>query len=145
MSDATSSSRCDVPINDFSALAGKLQETAEAVLAFCRSVSGEAETPKEKPLGEYRQYRLPAHTLREEKELLERYEAESFANALHDIHAELYTTVFLMKGYDDVDDVDSFHIHLLGEQLERSLDMLSKACSVMADYNLVHVMYAPAP
>lgn len=28
MSDATSSSRCDVPINDFSALGGKLQETS---------------------------------------------------------------------------------------------------------------------
>ena len=83
MSDATSSSRCDVPINDFSAVAGKLQETAEAVLAFCRSVSGEAETPKEKPLGEYRQYRLPAHTLREEKELLERYKANSFASVIN--------------------------------------------------------------
>lgn len=145
MSDATSSSRCDVPLDNFSALAGKLQETAEAVLAFCRSASGEGETPKEKPLGEYRQYSLPAHTLREEQELLERYSAESFANALHDIHSELYTTVFLMKGYDDIDDEGSFRIQLLGEQLERSLDMLSKACSVMADYNLVHVMYAPAP
>lgn len=129
MSDATSSSRCDVLIDDFTTLAGKLQETAEAVSAFCRSASGEAETSKEKPLGEYRQYHLPAHTLREEKELLERYEADSFANALSDIHAELYTTVFLMKGYDDGDDVGSFHIHLLGEHLERSLDMLSKACS----------------
>lgn len=125
MSDATSSNRCDVPINDFSALAGKLQETAEAVLAFCQM-----EAPKEKPLGEYRRYRLPAHTLREERDLLECYDAESFANALSDIHAELYTTIFLMKGYDGVDGVDSFHIHLLGAHLERSLDMLSKACSV---------------
>ncbi len=39
----------------------------------------------------------------------------------------------------------SYRKHLLGEQLERSLDMLSKACSVMADYTLVHVMCAPAP
>ncbi len=143
MSDAARSNRCGVPTNDLSALAGKLQDTAEVVLAFCHSASDEMETPKEKPLGEYRQYRLPAHALRDERDLLERYDAESFANALSDIHAELYTTIFLMKNYDNVDGVDGFHIHLLGAHLERSLDMLSKACSVMADYNLVHVMSAP--
>lgn len=102
MSDATSSSRCGIPFDEFSALAGRLQEAAEAVLTCCRSVPGvderqetaDLETPKEQPLGECRQYCLPVHTLREERELLERYEADSFANALSDIHTELYTLVF---------------------------------------------------
>ena len=145
MPHATSSSRCGVPIDDVSALASKLQDAAEALLALCRSASDDAKRPKEKPLDEYRQFCLPAYTLQEEKEILERYGAESFADALHGIHAELYVTVFLMKGYDGMDAMDSFHIQLLGEQLERSLNMLSKACSVMADCSLVHVIHAPAP
>ena len=69
MSDATSSSRCEFPFDAFLVLAGKLQETAQAMLAFCRSASAEKDSSKTeddaelaehgcKP-GEYCQYHLP--------------------------------------------------------------------------------------
>ena len=153
MPDTISSSRHRLSFHEFSALAGELQKATEAIMALCRSVSNvnqqsdpsDPEPSKETPLGEYRQYRLSAHTLREEQKLLERCEATSFTHALSHIHAELYTTAFLLKGYNEMEDLDNFPIHLIKEHLQRSLDMLSKACSVMADYHLVHVIYAPDP
>lgn len=142
------------PIENLSALAGKLQEAAEALLTFCRSTTSEEDPPEAeanaeaddqgpKP-GEYRQYYLPPHTLREENELLERYKVENVADALDAIYSDLFTTVFLMKGYETDDEVDSFNLCLIGEQLSRSLDMLSKAGSVLTDYSLVHVMRVPS-
>ena len=153
MSDATSSSRCDVPINDFSALAGKLQETAEAMLAFCRSASAEKDSSKTedgaelaehgcKP-GEYRQYHLPPYALTEEGELLDRYKAENIAAALDAIYNDLFATAFLMEGYDADTRITNFTLYQIGELLSRSLGMLSKTCSVLADYNLMHVRRIP--
>ena len=154
MSDATRSSRCDVPINDFSALAGKLQETAEAMLAFCRSASAEKDSSKTedgaelaehgcKP-GEYRQYHLPPYALTEEGELLDRYKAENIAAALDAICNEFFATVFLMKGYDADSKITNFTtLYQIEELLSRSLGMLSKTCSVLADYNLMHVRRIP--
>lgn len=149
MSDAASYPSSGIPLDNFSALAGKLQETAEALLAFCRSMSAgedssKAETgiePREQGLepGEYRQYHLPPHTLREESELLERYGVENVADALDAIYNDLFITVFLMKGYEAGDALDSFYLCLIGEQLSRSLDMLSKAGSVVTDFELVRV------
>lgn len=82
MSDSTPHSSTDIPIDTIAALAGKLQETAEAMLVFCRSASTEKNSSKtegdaelaghsHKP-GEYRQYHLPPHALTEEGELLDR-------------------------------------------------------------------------
>lgn len=153
MSDATSSSRCDVPINDFSALAAKLQETAQAMLAFCRSASPEKDSSKTeddadlaehgcKP-GEYRQYHLPPYALTEEGELLDRYKAENIAAALDAIYNDLFATVFLMKGYDADTRITNFTLYQIGELLSRSLGMLNKTGSVLADYNLMHVRRIP--
>lgn len=152
MSDAATCPPSSIPIHILSALAGTLQETAQALLAFCSSTSNETSEPEEdtgteaplesnpaKPLGEERCYRLPAYIVREEGELLARYRAENFADALSAIHSDLYVTAFLMQGYDGMDDVDSFHLHLIGEHLARSLDMLSKACSMFADFDLLRI------
>ena len=143
------------PVNDLSALASKLQDTARAVLAFCDAShhgdsaleSGDSaqtgEQSSQKP-GEYRQYHLPPHALRAEGELLERYKAKRFADALDEIYNDLFVMAFLMRGYDTAEDVDAFNLCLIGERLSRSLEMLSKATSTFADFELVHVMRVPA-
>lgn len=168
MSDSsTPAAACvQVPIDSLMSLAEKLKQTAEALLDLsgseveivaepetgpppesCEPTTGQNdELPATDPApGEYRHYHLPLSCAREEKELLARCGGESFADALSHIQAELYVTAFLMKGYDGYDDLDSFHVHLIGEHLERSLDKLGMACSVMADYRLVQALPAPAP
>ena len=152
MSDAANFSRCEFPFDAFLVLAGKLQETAEAMLAFCRSASAEKDSSKTdddaelaehgcKP-GEYRQYHLPPYALTEEGELLDRYKAENIA-ALDAIYNDLFATVFLMKGYDADTRITNFTLYQIGELLSRSLGMLSKTGSVLADYNLMHVKRIP--
>lgn len=153
MSDAANFSRCEFPFDAFLVLAGKLQETAEAMLAFCRSASAEKDSSKTdddaelaehgcKP-GEYRQYHLPPYALTEEGELLDRYKAENIAAALDAIYNDLFATVFLMKGYDADSKITNFTLYQIGELLSRSLGMLSKTGSVLADYNLMHVKRIP--
>jgi hypothetical protein len=73
-------------------------------------------------------------------ELLERYKAKKFADTLDEIYNDLFVMAFLMRGYDPAEDVDAFNLCLIGEQLSRSLDMLSKATSTLANFEPVHVM-----
>lgn len=141
MSSAHSCSSSDLSPEDFAALAASLQEMAETVIALCRAARHTREpetaastTPAQARAAEQRQFRLPGHAVQQEQELLKQYEADSLAAALNEIHMELYTTIFLMKNYSYGDDEQSFHIHLLGMQLERTLKMLRKACSILADY-----------
>ena len=55
-----------------------------------------------------------------------------------------FATVFLMKGYDADSKITDFTtLYQIGELLSRSLGMLSKTCSVLADYNLMHVRRIP--
>ena len=93
--------------------------------------------------GEYCQYHLPPYALTEEGELLDRYKAENIAAALDAIYNDLFATVFLMKGYDADTRITNFTLYQIGELLSRSLGMLSKTCSVLADYNLMHVRRIP--
>ena len=93
--------------------------------------------------GEYCQYHLPPYALTEEGELLDRYKAENIAAALGAIYNDLFATVFLMKGYDADTRITNFTLYQIGELLSRSLGMLSKTCSVLADYNLMHVRQIP--
>ena len=94
--------------------------------------------------GEYCQYHLPPYALTEEGELLDRYKAENIAAALGTIYNDLFATVFLMKGYDADSKITNFTtLYQIGELLSRSLGMLSKTCSVLADYNLMHVRRIP--
>lgn len=141
MSDPSHSGPSCLSPDNLSALAASLQEMAESLLALGRAAqqtrepeAAASKTPPARPLAEQRQYRLAAHAVRQEQELLEHYEADSLAEALHRIHMEFSTTIFLMKGYGPGDDEESFYIQLLGAQLERTLAMLRKACSILADY-----------
>ena len=140
MSSALPCGPCGITPDQFSALAEALEQTAQALLAFCRARSESGQEPQaaDSKTGEtaaasqYRQYRLPPHAV--EQELLEQYEVDSLAAVLNEIHLELYTTIFLMKDCCYGEDEQSYHIHLLGVQLERALKMLRKACSVLSDY-----------
>lgn len=142
MSSALPCGPCGITPDQFSALAEALEQTAQALLAFCRARSESGQEPQAAAsktgvtaaASEYRQYRLPPHTVEQEQELLERYEVDSLAAVLNEIHLELYTTIFLMKDCCYGDDEQSYRIHLLGVQLERALKMLRKACSVLSDY-----------
>lgn len=86
---------------------------------------------------------MPPHALTEEGELLDRYEAENIAAALDAIYNDLFATVFLMKGYDADTRITNFTFYQIGELLSRSLGMLNKTGSVLADYNLMHVRRIP--
>ncbi|WP_291447556.1 hypothetical protein [Desulfovibrio sp.] len=86
---------------------------------------------------------MPPYALTEEGELLDRYKAENIAAALDAIYNDLFATVFLMKGYDADTRITNFTLYQIGELLSRSLGMLSKTGSVLADYNLMHVKRIP--
>ena len=126
MSGPTPHSSTGIPIDTIAALAGKLQETAEAMLVFCRSASTEKDSAKT-----------------EDGELLEQDKAENIAAALDAIYNGLFATVFPMKGYDANSKLTNFTLYQIGELLSRSLGMLSKTGSVLADYNLIHVQRIP--
>ena len=156
MSDATSHPPSSIPIDTFSALAAKLHETTEGLLSFCHSMpvventseeqtETDMETPEHgsKP-GEYRKYYLPTYVLRDERELLERYDAENVADALNAVHNDLYVTAFLMKGYAAEEDVDGIILSQIGEQLLRPLEMLSLTGSILTDCELLQVTKVPA-
>ena len=86
---------------------------------------------------------MPPYALTEKSELLEQYKAENIASALDAIYNEFFATVFLMKGYDADSKITNFTLYQIGELLSRSLGMLSKTGSVLADYNLMHVKRIP--
>ncbi len=86
---------------------------------------------------------MPPYALTEKSELLEQYKAENIAAALDAIYNEFFATVFLMKGYDADTRITNFTLYQIGELLSRSLGMLSKTGSVLADYNLMHVKRIP--
>lgn len=129
-------------------LADKLQETADALRSLCRTAHPKSDHHEEaqdstKPLGEYRSYHLPHYILSEEAEVLKYYRCKTIADAFNSIHTELHLTSLLLKDYSLDKDMDGFTLQLLGEHLSRPLNMLSKACSVLADFRLVQASPAP--
>lgn len=135
-------------LSDFAALAAKLQETAGALLVFCQSAAspendsaddGGNENPApEKPPYQIRSYQLPGYMVKEEQKMLEAYKAGDWKELFNKVYNQLYTTIMLMQRVPAEDEIDGFSVQLIAENLMMPLDMLSKLCSLIADFRLVH-------
>ena len=132
-----------LPLPDLTNLAEKLQETAQALMAFAQagqflpdneSEQGEVEEPVKKP-SEFRTYRLPWFIVDEEKEMLEVTGARDWQEMFHQTRCQLRTLATLMQHFDESEEVDGFFLNQIAENImEPTLDMLDKLCSLIADF-----------
>ena len=138
---------------DFSELAAKLQDTAQALLAFCRATpnaesavedsaivknsAAESTKAKKRP-DETRVYRLPGFIVDEERRMLEAYKAEDWQEMLHIMHCQFQAVATLMRHFDEEEDVNGFFLNQIAESLLLpALDMLNRLCSLVADFRLL--------
>lgn len=128
---------------DLTSLAGKLQEAAQALMAFSQSAQplpdnegeqGGMEEPAKKP-SEFRTYRLPWFIVDEEKEMLEVTGARDWQEMFHQTRCQLRTLATLMQHFDVSEEVDGFFLNQIAENImEPTLDMLDRLCSLVADF-----------
>ena len=134
--------------SDVTALAVKLQETAQALLALCQAPvghdgSGELQTPPEsnadgtEPAFEIRSYEIPGCVLRDERDLLKRSSSEDLLDVLNKVHAHIYCMASLMKQVDPQDDVRGVLVNGMAEILLIPLDWLEQLCGTLAEFRLV--------
>ena len=135
---------------DFShcaALAETLQQTARALRAFAAGKEpepAECAVPEAAPVNpggpakevphELRCYRVPSYMLKYEEETLAAHKAEDLSGLLDKVHDDLYVTAYLMEHFNDGEDIDGFTVQLIGDRLQTSVHVLSKVCSVLADF-----------
>lgn len=137
----------DFSCSHFTDLAEKLQQAAQALLAFAAKEQPEpaqrdaaaAASPKAAgPAGEVphelRCYRVPSYMLKYEEETLAAHKAEDLSGLLDKVHDDLYVTAYLMEHFNDGEDIDGFTVQLIGDRLQTSVHVLSKVCSVLADF-----------
>lgn len=128
----------DKSIPDFSELAEKLQTTAQALLAFSSPAVTEPddEPPptEEKTPSELRTFHISGFMVDEEKEMLELLEAENWQHMFDKIYEQLYTMALLMQHFEADEEVDGYFVQLMGNTLMAPLDMLSRLCSLIADF-----------
>ena len=84
---------------DFTVLAAKLQETAQALLVFCPSATGperddaddtdDESTSSEKAPYQIRSYRLPGFILEEEQKMLKAYKADDWKELFSKVYEQL--------------------------------------------------------
>ena len=144
-------------LTELAALAERLQETLKNLLVLCQQSQQAAspgvelgaqdaakDTEQEKVPHETRCYQIPGNILDEEQEMLEFYKAEDWQELFNKAHDQIYATVLLMERIPAEEDIDGFSITLIAENLMMPLRMLSKLCSLIADFRLVSVMKVPA-
>ena len=137
----------DFSCSHFTALAETLQQTARALLAFAAGKEpepAECAVPDASPVNpggpakevphELRCYRVPSYMLKYEEETLAAHKAEDLSGLLDKVHDDLYVTAYLMEHFNDGEDIDGFTVQLIGDRLQTSVHVLSKVCSVLADF-----------
>lgn len=145
---------------DLTAIAAMLNEAAQALLNFNNAPqvnSLEDSAEDEESLGpiedgykrgefheEYRCFRLPHYIVRREYELLQQHKQDKFAHLVNQVYEDLYTTVLLMRHFDDSTDISGFELHLISENLSRPLGLLNTICSQLADFELIQKTTVPA-
>ena len=137
MSTTTSPSQS---IPDFTELAEKLQAAAQALLAFGSPVVTNAkdEPPaEEKAPPEIRSFCIPGFMVAEERQMLELLKAENWQHMFNKTYEQLYTMALLMQHFEADEEIDGFSIQLMGNTLMAPLDMLSRLCSLIADFRPV--------
>lgn len=159
---------------ELAALTEKLQETVTSLAAFCQQFQQhqnpgpapneqdaaeasatpelvdpelaipEPSVPAPSPR-ETRCYELPGNILEEEREMLAFYRAENWQELLNKAHDQMYAMVLLMERVPADEEIDGFSITLIAENLMMPLRMLSKLCSLIADFRPVSAMKAATP
>ena len=120
----------DFSCSHFTDLAEKLQQAAQALLAFAAKEQPEpaqrdtaaAASPKAAgPAGEVphelRCYRVPSYMLKYEEETLAAHKAEDLSGLLDKVHDDLYVTAYLMEHFEDGEDIDGFTVQLSTVQI----------------------------
>ena len=145
---------------DLTAIAAMLNEAAQALLNFDKALEADsmeelAEDEEHATLiedgykrgefhEEYRCFRLPHFIVRREYELLQQHKQDKFAHLVNRVYENLYTTVLLMRHFDDSTDISGFELHLISENLSRPLGLLNTICSQLADFELIQKTTVPA-
>ena len=125
---------------DFTELAEKLQSTAQALLAFGSSVGTNTKdepSSEEKSPPEIRSFSIPGFMVAEERQMLELLKAENWQGMFDKTYEQLYTMALLMQHFEADEEIDGFSIQLMGNTLMAPLDMLSRLCSLIADFRPV--------
>lgn len=147
----------DLPnLTELAALAEKLHESVKNLLVFCQHPqqekspdvesssqnAGKDRTGQEKTPCETRCYELPGYILDEERKMLEFYEAGTWQELFSKAYEQLYATVMLMEHLSAEEEFDGFSISLIAGNLMLPLNMLSRLCSLVADFHLVNATEA---
>ncbi|UQZ87913.1 hypothetical protein C4J81_01235 [Deltaproteobacteria bacterium Smac51] len=120
-------------INDFTE---KLQELTEAVLALSQPSSTTEEPPhKKKEPDQIRCYRVPGRVVREEQESLIEYKADNLLDILQKAHNEFFIISYLLRNFNECEDVAGEIMYQIGEHMAHPIDMLSRLCGMFVDYH----------
>lgn len=103
-------------------------------------------TPADKPpqtagngKGETRCFHLPMNLLEEERALFQECDVSNVSDLLGFICNAMFGTVLLMKNLDHEAELPGFALQLLGESLQKHLDLLERVRSYCGDMDLVQV------
>lgn len=138
----TSESSLHPSIPALNTLVGKLEETAQALLAVSQTIQSAIPTTREststeKRAVEYRTYRLPGFIVEEEQEMLRLYKANSWQEMFEQTSCKFRTLATLMQHFDTEQKIDGYLLNQIAEtMLEPPLDMLDRLCSLVADFDL---------
>ena len=136
-----------IPNNaDIAALAQKLRETADALLALSRNTSngsdGHTSPPESgsvvsKPPCAIRSYAIPSSIAQDEQELLAKTNAHDLREALSKIYGHIKSIVHLMQQYDSEEKMSGVVLHDLSEVLSVPLEWLEMLCSIVTEFRFV--------
>ncbi len=117
------------PPPDLTALAATLAETAQALQAFSRA---KPSYPKNTPdaAGETRHYYLSPATLRQERELLQKYRADDFQGLLAEAHTLLAGLVKVMMSTHPDARMRGHVVSSLGASLDQVVALLVRMRNV---------------
>ena len=127
---------------DFATLAEKLQEAAQALLVLSSPGTMKSDEPpplpaREKAPSEIRSFRIPGYMVAKEKQMLEMLKAENWQEMFDKTYDQLYTLALLMQHFETDEKIDGFSVQQMGNTLMAPLDMLSRLCSLVADFKPV--------
>lgn len=129
----------------FSELAAALQHAATVFAGPCGAAASDA-TPAVKRRSrhagqpvrpvphEIRSYRVPSFIAQFEKEALAAHNAEDLSELFEHVYCDLYVTAYLMGHFNDAEEVGGQTIQMIGNKLHSALAVLSKGCTVLADF-----------
>ena len=122
----------------FRILAEKAQEFTQALLALNPEAPPDSQSleipKKEKEPDQIRCYRVPSYIVRDEKKAMRQYRAKDLLNLLQKAREDFHITSYLLKNFSDCESVDGYTLQQIGEHLEQPIRILTRLCSIFADY-----------